>query len=71
MGIFMFKFVHKTYTYGLNWNTLWDISDSDVVRSIRNIEKYTLPKIVNGENVYPDKVPIYILPIEPITNKLN
>ena len=70
MGIFMFKFVDKKYTYNLNWNILWDINDVKVSDSIKNIEKYTLPAIRKGTNVYPSSIPLYIRPVEPL-KKLN
>lgn len=70
MGVYMYKFIDDKYTYGLNWNVLWDNEDSSVKKSISKIHTHTVPKIMNGEYIYPNMVPLYIVPIEPI-DKIN
>ena len=66
MGIFMFKYTNKKYSYGLDWNTYWDIHDPQTYKAVQKITKKTIPKILKGVNLYPDVVPLYIVPIEPL-----
>ena len=66
----MFKYTDDKYNYGLNWNTTWDIQDNKTINAIENIKTKTIPKILKGENVYPNTVPLYIVPIEPL-ERLN
>jgi len=66
MGIFMFKYTHQKHSYGLDWNTYWDIHDAQTYKAVQKITKKTIPKILKGVNVYPDIVPLYIVPIEPL-----
>jgi len=70
IGIIMFKYTDDKYNYGLNWNTTWDIQDNKTINAIENIKTKTIPKILKGENVYPNTVPLYIVPIEPL-ERLN
>ena len=70
IGIIMFKYTDDKYNYGLNWNTNWDIEDNKTINAIENIKTKTIPKILKGENVYPNTVPLYIVPIEPL-ERLN
>ena len=70
IGIIMFKYTDDKYNYGLNWNTTWDIQDNKTINAIENIKTKTIPKILKGENVYPNNVPLYIVPIEPL-ERLN
>ena len=70
IGIFMFKYIDKKYTHGLNWNKYWDINDNNTLNSIKNIKSELIPKILKGTYVYPSNVPLYIVPIEPL-ERLN
>ena len=70
IGILMFKYTHDKYNYGLNWNTHWDIQDNKTIDAIEHIKTKTVPKILKGVNVYPNEVPLYIVPIEPL-ERLN
>ena len=62
----MFKYTHKKHSYGLDWNTYWDIHDAQTYKAVQKITKKTIPKILKGNNIYPDVVPLYIVPIEPL-----
>ena len=70
MGIFMFKYTNKKYTYGLSWNEYWDIHNETTYTAIQNIKTKTVPKILKGDLEYPNNVPLYIVPIEPL-ERLN
>ena len=66
MGIYMFKYVDKQYTFGLDWNKHWNINDPQIVQSIQKFKTSTIPKIIKGHNIYPNKVPLFIHPVEPL-----
>ena len=70
MGIFMFKYIHSKYTYGLNWNKRWNIKNKSTYDSLKKIQNITIPRILDKKSVYPDIVPLYIVPIEPL-ERLN
>ena len=66
----MFKYTNKKYTYGLSWNEYWDIHNETTYTAIQNIKTKTVPKILKGDLEYPNNVPLYIVPIEPL-ERLN